>query len=355
MRVPPGQKIEPGRRQLLCRRLGLAAGATLLSLLAVELLLHVFPPPVVYAYERNVVQVYSSQPHPTVQYVNRERFAGEFNNREFHTHVRINERGLRDRDYPYQKPPGVRRVLLLGDSFVFGWGVEAEESIAKQLERRLAGVEVLNGGCSGWSTAQEGAFLRDEGIRYDPDVVLLFFCENDVEANEARYHFTGGELRGSEEGDGWIPDLKRFLARHVALWALQRHARQTLALACTPRAARARERAALWQREVEYLRDIQERCRAHGARLGLVYVPLKGRGGKPERGPWFPRLQEFCAAAAIPILDLVPPLTDADRSRRVYFRLDDHWTPWGHQAAGAAAEAFLFAAARGGDGALLNR
>ena len=64
--------------------------------------------------------------------------------------MRINSRGLRDREYPYAKPAGRKRCLLLGDSYVFGWGVEANETAAKVMEARLAGVEVINGGCPGW-------------------------------------------------------------------------------------------------------------------------------------------------------------------------------------------------------------
>src|SRR5687767_11443699 len=42
----------------------------------------------------------------------------------FKTRVRINSRGLRDREFAYSRTPGRQRCLVLGDSFVFGWGVE---------------------------------------------------------------------------------------------------------------------------------------------------------------------------------------------------------------------------------------
>lgn len=110
----------------------------------------------------------------------------------------INSRGLRDREYSYEKPPGVRRILVLGDSFVWGYGVGDDEIFTEVLERRLerspphAGVryEVLNTGVSGWGTDQEYLFLRREGFRYRPDVVVLaFFIVNDAWNNStSRYY-----------------------------------------------------------------------------------------------------------------------------------------------------------------------
>ena len=51
--------------------------------------------------------------------------------------VSINSHGLRDREYSEQKPQGVYRILMLGDSTTFGWGVSEEHTVAKILERQL--------------------------------------------------------------------------------------------------------------------------------------------------------------------------------------------------------------------------
>jgi lysophospholipase L1-like esterase len=103
--------------------------------------------------------------------------------------VAINARGLRDHDYPYAKPPGTYRVIALGDSITFGWGVPFEETYPKRLERllneRLAArgrrYEVLNAGVGNWNTVQEVEWLRSEGLRYQPDLVLLGYFLNDAE------------------------------------------------------------------------------------------------------------------------------------------------------------------------------
>ena len=102
--------------------------------------------------------------------------------------VRFNSRGLRDTEHDHPKPPNTQRVVVLGDSFVWGWGVEMEEMFSKQLERQLGDGsasrwETINLGVSGYSTVQELVRLEVEGLRYAPDWVVLVFCHNDLEDN----------------------------------------------------------------------------------------------------------------------------------------------------------------------------
>lgn len=96
----------------------------------------------------------------------------------------INSRGLRDREYDLAKPEGAFRILVLGDSFTWGYGVSDEEIFTERLEAALTrdgrNVEVLNAGVSGWGTDQQALFLESEGFQYSPDlVVLAFFLYND--------------------------------------------------------------------------------------------------------------------------------------------------------------------------------
>jgi hypothetical protein len=96
----------------------------------------------------------------------------------------INSRGLRDREHSYKKPPGVRRVLVLGDSFAWGYGVGDRNIFPEVLERRFESSgrnwQVINTGVSGWGTDQQYLFLKSEGFRYEPDVVVLaFYLIND--------------------------------------------------------------------------------------------------------------------------------------------------------------------------------
>jgi lysophospholipase L1-like esterase len=109
---------------------------------------------------------------------------GGFAAHGFDTTVRINSLGYRGPERSYARPAGTRRVVVLGDSFVWGFGVEQEALFTTVLERRLApGVEVLNLGVSGYSTDQELLVYRNEGQRYRPDVVVLVVASNDVADN----------------------------------------------------------------------------------------------------------------------------------------------------------------------------
>lgn len=101
--------------------------------------------------------------------------------------VAINSQGLRDREYPLEKPEGMVRVLMLGDSLMFGWGAPVEGTTSKALERRLnpAGAppqfEVINTGVGNTNTAMQVAYFVNKGYRFKPDVVLLNYFINDAE------------------------------------------------------------------------------------------------------------------------------------------------------------------------------
>jgi hypothetical protein len=108
---------------------------------------------------------------------------GIFETPEFRTAVRINENGLRDRPHSYERQNDMERVLVLGDSFAWGYGVEESERFSQLLEKSL-GVEVINAGVSGYSTDQELLWYQNEGIKYDTDLVILVIAGNDVGDNE---------------------------------------------------------------------------------------------------------------------------------------------------------------------------
>jgi len=99
-----------------------------------------------------------------------------------------NAQGFRDtEDYAYDKPEGLLRVISLGDSHTQGFEVRQDRTFSEIIERVLKdrGIEaqVLNTGISGFSTAEQLAFLENEGIHYKPDVVVLGFFANDFSDN----------------------------------------------------------------------------------------------------------------------------------------------------------------------------
>lgn len=101
--------------------------------------------------------------------------------------VQLNRFGLRDRDYPALKPPNTRRVLLLGDSFTFGYGLADDNAVsARLLERELnadaggAHVEVMNGGIVASMTQDWVALLEKVSAPFQPDVILVVFFLRDA-------------------------------------------------------------------------------------------------------------------------------------------------------------------------------
>jgi hypothetical protein len=94
--------------------------------------------------------------------------------------VDINSHGLRGPETSYEKPPDTYRILNLGDSVAMGWGVRVEDTYGKQLEALLneeksdnLRYEVINAGVPGWSLENALAYLQAEGLKYEPDLILL--------------------------------------------------------------------------------------------------------------------------------------------------------------------------------------
>lgn len=135
-------------------------------------------------------------------------------------YVMINSKGLRDREYSYAKPEGTFRILVLGDSFTEGFQVPWDKTFAKVLEQRFRqeelSVEVLNCGFGGVGTDYALLFLKREGVKYDPDLILLaFFAGNDVQDNfRSRNILKNPEAKLAYEKRGLVMRTKQFLTEH---------------------------------------------------------------------------------------------------------------------------------------------
>ena len=105
---------------------------------------------------------------------------------EFSVDIFTNSQGFRvsraHEEYGYDAAPGTLRILLLGPSFAYGWGVDYERTFGEQLRQRLAAarsrgysdVEVLNHGVPGLPTANSLEWFRYKGRAYSPQIVMLF-------------------------------------------------------------------------------------------------------------------------------------------------------------------------------------
>jgi lysophospholipase L1-like esterase len=97
---------------------------------------------------------------------------------------RINQDGIRDREYSLVKPEGTFRIAAVGDSVTFGFGLDLVDTWPKQLERELQKThphaEVINFGVMGYNTPQEAERIQDKVLKYQPDLIIIDYSLNDI-------------------------------------------------------------------------------------------------------------------------------------------------------------------------------
>src|SRR5262249_10867640 len=197
-----GAAIGDAERRRASQRLTLALGTTVVALLVAEASLRV----VHYAREdRRPLEVQlqslraqaTSSMHdldlgdivqpsrdPGIVYELRPNVRGRFVGQP----LLINSQGLHDYEYSRRKEPGTFRIVGVGDSSLFGWGVPFGESGLKVLERRLNGeksrarkFEVIDFAVPGYNTAMEAETFVARCLDYAPDLVVLNFNTNDYD------------------------------------------------------------------------------------------------------------------------------------------------------------------------------
>ncbi|MGB0579300.1 MAG: tetratricopeptide repeat protein [Limisphaerales bacterium] len=131
-----------------------------------------------------------------------------------------NSHGFRDRSRELEKRPGVRRILVLGDSVVEGINYVADhDTVTQHWERLYSGdkTEVLNFGTSGYCTLSEVNLLADKGVAFQPDLVVVVFVYNDYD-NFNPEHTIGG---GVHERPAWAKHL--FVSSELYRWLALRN------------------------------------------------------------------------------------------------------------------------------------
>lgn len=294
-------------------------------------------------------------PHPVLGFTMNPGFHGRFELPEFDTEVRFSSIGLRDREYG-PKPPGASRLLVLGDSYTFGWGVEEGERFADRLERKLDEAfphrwEVVKAGTNAYATTHERAWMNEYGWALDPDLVVLEFCMgNDFADNRGvEYRVEDGYLTAVSAGPAGGGGLKAFLRRRSHLYLF---ARNLVKQPGIRRAERKRAEIEAFNALVdggaaataEALAGLAADAGEHGVPLVVAVVPMLHQvtdalGIDPALIEHPNRLiREIAAAAGLPVIDLLPVFRRraAEGGPPLYFRRDPHWTREGHRVAGEA-------------------
>lgn len=142
---------------------------------------------------QDMIELRSSRVFQEGEYINFELkpnsedyMVGVFN--EYNTSIKVNSLGWRDKEYSIEKPENTTRIIVLGDSFVFGEGVEENESWTNILEETLnqnpkkeTNYEVISMGIGGYTTDSEFLHYKNKGIKYNPYLVILGYLPgNDI-------------------------------------------------------------------------------------------------------------------------------------------------------------------------------
>lgn len=266
------------------------------------------------------------------------------------TTVEINSQGLRDREYDFARSPDKRRMLVLGDSMAWGWGVEADESFSGRLEALHPDWEIINAGVPGYSTDQELLYFEHSGRRWDPDVVLLLFHPNDAVENElgaqSMHNKPGFELVDRSLTPIYqpvpAPSFGQTIARYIRtntylLWRVQNRLNQWL----PSDVSIARGRLAPDGPDVDYLLTMKlllaldEQVQKAGSRLLVTSVPMLGETNQViERS-----VAKTLAYARVPYQPLSASF--AERFDQLMFERNGHWNAAGHAVAADTIGAFL--------------
>jgi lysophospholipase L1-like esterase len=175
-------RAEPRRRRTVSSwTAGLVSAAA--TFLALELLLRVFDP-LGMKYFAEADRYFSTmKPDPSFAYIHPANYRGVFEDAP----VSINSHGFRAPEWQVAKPAGLLRLMILGDSVVFGWGAPQDSIFSARLQKKFdadgARVEVIAAGVGSWNTRTEYEYLKTRGLEFEPDVVLLVATNNDIVPN----------------------------------------------------------------------------------------------------------------------------------------------------------------------------
>ncbi len=365
------------------RRVGkivLLLTSTILSLLMVEIYFRIFDPQPWFLRDYSALFEY----HETLgwQFVP-DRATRIILPRENDSVITINAAGMRDQDYATEKPVGVRRISVLGDSFVAGVGVGDTETFTEVMERQhLDHCEVLNFGVDGYGPTQELLLLMDRVAPYDPDVVvMLVYIRNDFDDVSGTFDWYYPRPRAVLDGDGDIEfrnipvPRKPHPAHQARIFNIRRlHLINRLrALLADKRDVRRMPPEVRWMARrvadddraptfalLEAILSRADRfCQDRGIDFVVAIAPTIVQ--VHERDYW-PRIVSRYALEeseydllhpnqailgmtrrlGIPVLDLTLVLrTAAGRGERLYYRRNQHWNRRGHAVVAAELSSFL--------------
>ena len=267
---------------------------------------------------------------------------------EMDVEIRITEQGLRShRLFAPEPEAGTFRIVVIGDSFSFGHGVEVEEAWPARLEGLLSQrlgrpVEVANLSVTGYGTDQQLLRFEERGLALKPDAVILGLFVGNIFRNarevQIGYPKPRFVLKGEELELSNVPVPARATPPGGArLWNVIASAGRT--------AGEHLGYGEAWSVTGAILDRLARQCEAEGIELSVLVIPkdqmVYGQG-------WRRRIHRqtqdatarLLQAHGLPYLDATTALREAagqgTSSERLYFPVDGHWTSEGHRIAAEA-------------------
>jgi len=305
---------------------------------------------------------------------------------------RFNREGFRDEDHPYEKPEGLRRVAVLGDSMIAAMAVDEEDTLVHLLEKKLnrshpdSTWEVMNCAISGAGPGQSLVVYHEAASRYDPDIVLFaFYVGNDLGDSSRELTSSRHRIYFKLDRAGNLVQLPHSQTRSSASVWLNRHSRlyvwqkyhvdllrsnmeEAMDVMPTGRIIFHRNPADEVERAWEILEALigamKGEVETDGARFAMVVLPsaeqilgerwdelLELSGPiRDEMDPDNPerRLRAIGSRVGVPVLTLVEPFREAAPHRSMahenewlHFNAYGHFNEAGHRVAAGALHGFL--------------
>jgi len=225
---------------------------------------------------------------------------------------RINSLGFRGADTTLEKPENTVRIVVIGDSFTFGSGVRNEHIFPAAMQAYFTGngvgqgVEVLNLGAGRYNTVNEVSLLFHEGVRFDPDIVVICFFLNDTNAGGTAKAFSA-----------WMPEDQlpfwRRYSRLADIMATRFERQRALETLVENYIDSFRENAPGWIQSKKAMASAWKLSDKRGFKLVLaIYPVLWSLSDDYPFASIHETISGYADGLGIPVLDLQPLFTGYD-------------------------------------------
>ncbi len=255
--------------------------------------------------------------------------------------LNTNAHGLRGlQDFEYARKPGVKRIAVFGDSFTFGEEVSDNETYLAYLAQRYPGAEILNFGVRGYGYGQMLQYLKEEGVKYRPDVVVLAF--NKLDLSRDPLDFRDAPKPRFSLHDGQVQTGNLPVPRAGEVMAAEPYRLKTLDLISLINTKTHGAEARLQANERlagALIRDFDQTVKGVHAQPVYFYMPvleeLTDSSTALNRHEAF--LQKLCDSLRSPCLQLRPAFQKAGKK----LHTEGHWSPQEHEIAARALSEFF--------------